>query len=63
MDGEKPDEPRRKFEEALRRIDEGKFGICEEHGLEVSIERLEALPYATRCIECKREQEKESPAY
>ena len=49
--------------EALRRMDEGKFGICEECGRDVSPGRLEALPYVALCIECKRNQERERPAY
>ncbi len=51
------------IEEAFRRMDEGKFGICEECGRDVRLERLEALPYAALCIECKRNQERERPAH
>jgi DnaK suppressor protein len=45
------------IEEALRRMEDGKFGECEECGRNIPLERLDALPYATLCIECKREQE------
>lgn len=49
-----------KIKEALKRIDEGTFGICEGCGEEISIKRLEARPVTTYCIECKkREEEKE----
>ena len=46
-----------KIKEALERLEEGTFGICEECGEEVSERRLEARPVATRCIDCKRKQE------
>jgi DnaK suppressor protein len=37
---------------ALARIDEGGYGECVACGEPISAKRLEALPYATRCIEC-----------
>jgi len=43
---------------ALARIDEGTFGTCERCGKEIGAERLEALPWATLCIEDKRKQER-----
>ncbi|MBK5099647.1 MAG: TraR/DksA C4-type zinc finger protein [Desulfobacteraceae bacterium] len=43
--------------EALERLDQGVFGICEECDREISVERLKARPIATLCIECKRAQE------
>jgi RNA polymerase-binding transcription factor len=43
---------------ALARIDEGTYGQCENCGRQISGERLEALPYATKCIECKRLEER-----
>ena len=46
-----------KIQEALQRIEEGEFGICEECGCEISEGRLEARPVTTLCIECKQEQE------
>jgi len=39
---------------ALRRIDAGTFGHCENCGREIARERLEALPYTPYCIECAR---------
>jgi DnaK suppressor protein len=48
-----------KIQEALTRIDEGTFGICEECGEEIGIERLKARPVTTLCIECKSSQEVE----
>ena len=46
-----------KIQEALQRIEEGEFGICEECGCEISEGRLEARPVTTLCIECKEDQE------
>ncbi|MGA9775929.1 MAG: TraR/DksA C4-type zinc finger protein [Candidatus Dormiibacterota bacterium] len=40
-------------QEALGRLDRGEYGICRSCGQEIDIERLKALPYATRCIPCK----------
>jgi RNA polymerase-binding protein DksA len=39
---------------ALERIEEGTYGICETCGEPISEERLEAIPYTTQCIDCKR---------
>ncbi len=46
-----------KIEEALRRLDDGEYGICEECGEKIGIERLKARPVTTLCIECKSTQE------
>ena len=46
-----------KIEEALRRLDDGEYGICEECGEKIGIERLKARPVTTLCIECKSSQE------
>jgi len=43
---------------ALARIDEGTFGTCKACGGPIGEERLEALPWATLCIEDKRKQER-----
>jgi RNA polymerase-binding protein DksA len=43
---------------ALGRIDEGTFGTCARCGKAIAEERLEAIPYATRCIDCKRLEER-----
>jgi DnaK suppressor protein len=46
-----------KIREALERIEEGTFGICERCGEPISEKRLEARPVTTLCIKCKQEQE------
>jgi RNA polymerase-binding transcription factor len=43
---------------ALARIDDGTFGTCSSCGEAIATERLEALPWATLCIEDKRKQER-----
>jgi len=48
-----------KIREALARIEDQTFGICESCGEEISESRLKARPVATLCVECKREQERE----
>ena len=48
-----------KIEEAMERIDTGKFGLCEMCGEEITVARLKARPVATLCIDCKIEQEEE----
>lgn len=47
-----------KLKEALDRIDDGTFGICESCGRPISEKRLMARPVTTLCIECKTEDEK-----
>jgi len=46
-----------KLEEAIKRVDDGSYGICEECGEEISEKRLEARPVTTSCIECKTAEE------
>ena len=46
------------IDEALGRIEEGTFGVCRQCGNPIAEERLEALPWATLCIDCKRKQER-----
>jgi DnaK suppressor protein len=43
---------------ALRRIEEGSYGECEECGQDIGFPRLEAQPTATRCIEDQEKHEK-----
>jgi RNA polymerase-binding protein DksA len=47
---------------ALERLDAGSYGICERCGREISARRLEALPYATLCIDCQAAAEHSTPA-
>jgi len=49
----------KKIEEALERIEDGTFGVCEDCGEEIGIARLKARPVTTLCTECKSKQEEE----
>ncbi|WP_294429240.1 TraR/DksA family transcriptional regulator [uncultured Treponema sp.] len=43
---------------ALDRIQQGKYGICLKCHKEIPVERLEAIPYAFMCITCQSENER-----
>ena len=45
------------IEKAIHRLDDGTYPECEECGGGIGDERLEALPFATQCIDCKRSEE------
>ncbi len=45
------------YSEALERIENGTFGICESCAEEISVKRLKARPVTTQCIECKAKEE------
>jgi DnaK suppressor protein len=47
------------IEKALERMREGSYGICEGCNNSILAARLQALPYATFCIQCQREAEKQ----
>jgi RNA polymerase-binding transcription factor len=45
------------IDSALKRIDEGTYGTCVGCGEQIRYERLEATPWASLCIDCKRKAE------
>jgi DnaK suppressor protein len=47
-----------KIEQALEKIENNTFGLCESCGEEIGLKRLEARPVAELCIDCKSEQER-----
>lgn len=51
------------IDNALERMDEGIYGICVDCGDRINKKRLKALPWATRCIDCKNKYEKEAKTY
>jgi DnaK suppressor protein len=53
----------KKIDDALARIENNTYGICEICEEEISIKRLEARPVTTMCIRCKEEQEKQEKSY
>lgn len=50
------------IDNALRRLESGKYGICEDCGRRIPAARLKALPFAYLCIQCKERQEREESA-
>ena len=48
-----------KIDEAIRRIDDGNYGYCEETGEPIGIKRLEARPVATLSLEAQEIHEKQ----
>ena len=46
------------IDSALLRIHQGKYGLCLKCGKKIPADRLEAIPYALMCIECKTEDER-----
>jgi DnaK suppressor protein len=47
-----------KMQEAIKRIDDGTFGVCDTCGGPISEKRLTARPVTTQCIDCKTKEEK-----
>ena len=48
-------------EAALERIEEGRYGRCEECGRKIAQARLEAMPYVALCVRCASQQEQRHP--
>lgn len=44
--------------DALERLEEGVFGICDNCNAPIPVERLRAIPYARLCMSCKSQEEK-----
>jgi len=42
-----------RVDEALRKIEENSYGLCDRCGEPINVERLRAIPYATLCIQCQ----------
>jgi DnaK suppressor protein len=48
------------IDDALQRIADGSYGVCESCGLEIGEERLEALPFTRLCRDCQQDMEREA---
>jgi DnaK suppressor protein len=48
------------IDDALARLAEQSYGICEECGLDIGEERLEALPFTRVCRDCQQDREREA---
>ena len=46
------------IDEALKKIEDGKFGICEACKSQISKTRLKAIPYTRLCLKCQEAKEK-----
>jgi DnaK suppressor protein len=47
----------KKINEMIAKIDAGEYGYCDKCGVEIGLNRLEARPTATLCIDCKTLEE------
>jgi DnaK suppressor protein len=56
--GDREREKIHSIDEALLRIDDGDYGICEECDEEIPLGRLKAMPFARHCVKCKTDIEK-----
>ena len=45
------------IEDALKRIDDGSYGVCQQCSKPISLSRLKAVPYTSLCIGCQRDKE------
>ncbi|MEZ4598741.1 MAG: TraR/DksA C4-type zinc finger protein [Syntrophotaleaceae bacterium] len=48
-----------RIDEALDRIENGEYGLCQSCGEPIATERLEIRPHARYCVDCKEELERE----
>ena len=55
--GENSEQVLAEIDAALQRIDDGTYGTCVNCGCEIPLQRLEAYPWASLCIDCKRRVE------
>jgi DnaK suppressor protein len=56
--GDREREKIHSIEEALMRIDDGEYGICEECDEDIPLGRLKAMPFTRHCVKCKSDLEK-----
>jgi len=48
------------IDEALGRVDDGTYGVCENCGADIAEARLQALPFTRLCVGCQAEREREA---
>ena len=48
------------IDDALKRLDEGAFGTCQQCSQPITMSRLKAVPYASLCISCQRVKEQKN---
>jgi RNA polymerase-binding protein DksA len=47
------------IDDALKRLDDGSYGICQQCNQPIAMSRLKAVPYASLCISCQRSKEQQ----
>ena len=50
----------KQIDDALERLDDGTYGVCESCGLEIAEERLSAMPFSRLCRDCQQDMEREA---
>ncbi len=50
----------KQIDDALVRLEDGSYGVCESCGLDVAEERLEAMPFTRLCRDCQQDMEREA---
>ena len=50
----------KQIDDALERLDDGSYGVCESCGLDIAEERLDAMPFTRLCRDCQQDQEREA---
>ena len=48
------------IDDALKRLEDGSFGLCQQCNQPISMSRLKAVPYASLCINCQRSKEQKN---
>jgi DnaK suppressor protein len=48
------------IDDALERMEDGTYGVCDACGLEIAEERLKAMPFTRLCRDCQQDQEREA---
>ncbi len=48
------------IDDALKRLDEGSYGVCQQCNQAITMSRLKAVPYASMCIACQRTKEQKN---
>jgi DnaK suppressor protein len=50
----------KEIDDALERITDSSYGVCDSCGLEIAEERLSAMPFSRLCRDCQQDQEREA---
>lgn len=48
------------IDDALKRMEEGAYGTCQQCNKPITMSRLKAVPYASLCIKCQRDKERKN---